>query len=103
MKKIFIGILVVLLVVFTGVLFFDREEEILMANVVRKIDYGILVNYEDEFFIVNTSKAKVIDKNENEINVDSIKEGDKIEIFYNGDIEEGWPAEINKVYKVELL
>lgn len=103
MKKIFIGILVVLLVVFTGVLFFDRDEEILTADVARTIDYGLLVNYENELILVNTSGAEIFDRSGKKNTVDCIKEGDKIEVIYNGDIEEGWPAKINKVYKVELL
>lgn len=103
MKKVFIGILVVLMIFFAGFLLFGREEESLTADVARTIDYGLLVNYENELILVNTSGADIFDRSGKKNTVDCIKEGDKIEVIYDGNIEEGWPAKINKVYKVKLL
>lgn len=103
MKKVFIGILVVLMIFFAGFLFFGSEEKSLTADVARTIDYGLLVNHEDELILVNTSGAKIFDMSGNKSTVDCIKEGDKIEILYEENIEEGWPSKINKVHKVKLL
>ncbi|GAA0088525.1 hypothetical protein ACV3UH_09355 [Clostridium perfringens] len=45
MKKVLIGVLVFLICIISVFLFFDREEESIVTDVVEKSQYGLLVNY----------------------------------------------------------
>lgn len=103
MRKVFIGILVVLIVVFLGFFTFNKKQETLMAEVVEKVEYGLLINYEGGLASVNTNRAKIIDRDGNKSTIECIEEGDKIEIIYDGNIKEVYPARINTVYKIRLF
>ena len=83
MKKVLIGVLVFLICIISVFLFFDREEESIVTDVVEKSQYGLL------------------DGKENTL--DCINEGDRIEIIYDGKIEETYPAQINNVYKIIIF
>ncbi len=52
---------------------------------------------------VSIAEATLLDSKEQEIAVDDITVGDKVEIVYNGMIAESYPAQINKCYKVKVL
>lgn len=103
MRKVFIGILVILIVVFVGLLTFNKKQETLMAEVVEKVEYGLLINYEGGLASVNTNGAKIIDRDGNKSTIECIEEGDKIEVIYDGNIKEVYPARINTVYKIRLF
>lgn len=103
MRKVFIGILVVLIVAFIGFLTFNKKQETLMAEVVEKVEYGLLINYEGGLASVNTTEAKIIDRDGNKSTIECIEEGDKIEIIYDGNIKEVYPARIDTVYKIRIF
>lgn len=103
MKKVFIGILIAIIIVLVGLLIFQREEESIVADVVEKLEYGLLVNYDNGLAAVNTSEAKIIDKDGNENTLECINEGDRIEIIYDGKMQESYPVQINNVYKIKLF
>ena len=105
MKKVLIGVLVFLICIISVFLFFDREEESIVTDVVEKSQYGLLVNYEDGLIAVDTEDAEIIDRDGKENTLDCINEGDRIEIIYDGKIEETYPAQINNflVYIKSLI
>ncbi|HAT4283533.1 TPA: hypothetical protein I9088_001417 [Clostridium perfringens] len=103
MKKVLIGVLVFLICIISVFLFFDREEESIVTDVVEKAQYGLLVNYEDGLIAVDTGDAKIIDRDGKENTLDCINEGDRIEIIYDGKIEETYPAQISNVYKIIIF
>ena len=84
-------------------MFFDREEESIVTDVVEKSQYGLLVNYEDGLIAVDTGDAEIVDRDGKENTLDCINEGDRIEIIYDGKIEETYPAQINNVYKIIIF
>ena len=103
MKKVLIGVLVFLICIISVFLFFDREEESIVTDVVEKSQYGLLVNYEDGLIAVDTGDAEIVDRDGKENTLDCINEGDRIEIIYDGKIEETYPAQINNVYKIIIF
>ena len=103
MKKVLIGVLVFLICIISVFLFFDREEESIVTDVVEKTQYGLLVNYEDGLIAVDTGDAEIVDRDGKENTLDCINEGDRIEIIYDGKIEETYPAQINNVYKIIIF
>ncbi len=103
MKKVLIGVLVFLICIISVFLFFDREEESIVTDVVEKAQYSLLVNYEDGLISVDTSDAEIIDRDGNENTLDCISEGDRVEIIYYGKIEETYPAQISNVYKIRIF
>lgn len=103
MKKVLIGVLVFLICIISVFLFLDREEESIVTYVVEKAEYGLLVNYEDGLITVNASEAEVIDRDGNENTLECINTGDRIEVIYDGKIEETYPAKISNVYKIRIF
>jgi hypothetical protein len=57
----------------------------------------------DKIIVHINDDVKLLDSQDKEIKISDIKVGDKVRIFYNGEIAESYPAQINRCYKVKLL
>lgn len=47
--------------------------------------------------------ATLLNSDDKEIIIDDIKTGSKVKIYYNGEIAESYPAQINSCYRVKVL
>jgi hypothetical protein len=57
----------------------------------------------DKITVHVNDDIKLLDSQNNEINIDGIEAGDRVQIFYNGAIAESYPAQINKCYRIVRL
>ncbi|NLN40599.1 MAG: DUF3221 domain-containing protein [Clostridiales bacterium] len=52
---------------------------------------------------VSLGKTTLVNADGDEIRVDDIKEGDRVQIFYDGQIAESYPAQIHNCSKIVLM
>ena len=52
---------------------------------------------------VSLAKTTLVNADGEEIRVDDIKEGDRVQIFYDGQIAESYPAQIHNCSKIVLV
>ncbi|MFY9177393.1 MAG: DUF3221 domain-containing protein [Caldicoprobacterales bacterium] len=52
---------------------------------------------------ISLGKVALVNVNGDEISVDEIKEGDRVQVFYDGKIAESYPAQIHNCNKIVLM
>jgi len=89
----------------------NKEEISFNANVLENGQSYLLVEPEDgsqelssaDKISISLGKATLVNANGDEIKVDDIKEGDRVQIFYDGQIAESYPAQIHNCSKIVLM
>lgn len=101
MKKIFIVFPVLLCIFFayTMVNMAQNEDVTLEGRVVEKYDYSVLVDAK-----IDANNKCLIDIGyPDKFDVSYIAVGDKIKVYYTGEILESYPCRINKAIKIEKI
>lgn len=89
----------------------SKEETSFFAIVLENSESGILVEPEEgsaelnsaDRITIRTSGAKVYDAREQEIAREDLQIGDQVQIFYDGQIAESYPAQVHKCYRIKLV
>lgn len=77
----------------------DTQEVTFQATVIEVTDESVLVRPADDSSELNTAdKLSISNKEELALQI-----GDTVEIVYNGELLESYPAQLGKVYKITLL
>jgi hypothetical protein len=87
------------------------DEYIFIATVLENNETHLLVEPEEgsaelssaDKIMVSVRDATLLNSQGSEIIIGDIKTGNKVEIAYNGEIAESYPAQVNKCYRVRIL
>lgn len=78
------------------------ENEPSVTGIVEKVhDNSIIINLETESYPSGTSCEVSLDV-ENKDSYTSVSVGDEVVVYYNGEISESYPLQINTVYAITL-
>lgn len=106
MKKIILY-LIMILVLFTGC-----TDSITMEDVVKEPNFsGIVEEIEEKSILVRVNEDEVTSSDLIYVSLDvELKDnmidfniGDEVRVYYDGNIAESYPAQVNKVYAIILL
>lgn len=98
--------------VFTGCTFFGKDDKAVFIGTVLEND-GTTLLVEPQAgsselrsadkISISIIDTTITDKENKEISLEEIKVGERVEITYNGQIAESYPAQIHKCYKIKLI
>lgn len=103
---------VIILVILTGCANLQKKDETSFSATVLENDQSSLLVQPEEGSSELRSADKItvyikgvtlLDSEGGETTIDDIVKGDKVQIFYNGQIAESYPAQIHKCSKIKIL
>lgn len=98
--------------ILAGCSFFGKNDEVVfIGTVLENNGTTLLVEPQAESdelksadkISISINDTAIKDKENKEISVEEIKVGERVEITYNGQIAESYPAQIHKCYKIKLI
>lgn len=86
----------------------EKNSEFIITGTYSNVNnfWGINVtdtNVEDYFYTFDVDEYGTVIKNGEEVSFDSIKEGDKLKISYDGSVSLVYPPKLNNVTKIEIV
>lgn len=86
----------------------EKNSEFIITGTYSNVNnfWGINVtdtNVEDYFYTFDVDEYGTVVKNGEEVSFDSIKEGDKLKISYDGSVSLVYPPKLNNVTKIEIV
>lgn len=86
----------------------EKNSEFIITGTYSNVNnfWGINVtdtNVEDYFYTFDVDEYGTVVKNGEEVSFESIKEGDKLKISYDGSVSLVYPPKLNNVTKIEIV